>query len=107
MKHSKLGIASFSISITSILCLGFMFIAIIATVIIQDNNNLSFDLVEITIGVSIFIIFLLDLIALILGVVSLFLPQTGKIFAIIGICLSPFPALAILFMMIVGTFYSA
>ncbi|AZK48165.1 hypothetical protein [Paenibacillus lentus] len=108
-KHSGLGIASFVMSIIALLGYFIAFFLIIAAVgqAIQDpayiEETITNDPAAIMGTLAIFGAAIINLIALILGIVGLIIKNRKKVFAIIGTVLSSLSVLLIVFLFIVGT----
>ncbi|GAA0133590.1 hypothetical protein YSY43_04300 [Paenibacillus sp. YSY-4.3] len=109
LKHSGLGIASFIMSIIALLGYFLSFFLIIAAIGQALDNPayieeaLTDSSAAILIIVTIFGAGIINLIALILGIVGLVLKNRKKVFAIIGTVLSSLSVLLIIFLYIVGT----
>lgn len=118
--HSKLGVASFIIGIsTLIINIIVGVIAVIMMVTAVENSDISFNLLDeqsIEAGLAAILGGLLVLVliwgllilanctGLVLGIVGCCVKQRRKVFAIIGVVLNAFPAAFILFFFIIGIF---
>ncbi|CAJ1315975.1 hypothetical protein [Paenibacillus nuruki] len=118
--HSKLGVASFIIGISTLIVNIIVgVIAVIMMVAAVENSDISFNLLDeqsIEAGLAAILGGLLVLVliwgllilanctGLVLGIVGCCIKQRRKVFAIIGIVLNAFPAAFILFFFIIGIF---
>lgn len=118
MKHSGLGIASFVLSMVSIVSFIVLTIVIVAlftqaidftAVVDADGNRLMTDeelieKIQPYIGYLILypLLLVLVLIGLILGIVALAKPGYKKVFAVLGTILNGLPLLLVVLMMIIG-----
>lgn len=108
-KHSGLGITSFVMSIIGLLGYFVAFFLIIAAIgqAVQDPAYVEEALMEdpaAILGIlAIFGAAIINLIALILGIVGLVIKNRKKVFAIIGTVLSSLSVLLIIFLYIIGT----
>ncbi|WP_055108906.1 hypothetical protein [Paenibacillus ihumii] len=109
LKHSGLGIASFVMSIIAVIGYFAAFFMIIAAIgqAVQNPAYIEQSLMEdpaAILGIlALFGAAIINLIALILGIIGLVIKNRKKVFAIIGTILSALSLLMIVFFYIIGT----
>jgi ABC-type transport system involved in multi-copper enzyme maturation permease subunit len=99
LKHSKLGVASFVISLVSAIAL-FIVILIAGYLSATGKNEDSVEVVFVGLGIIFFSG--ISFIAFILGIAALFQENVQKLFAAIGILFSSLTLLGVIFLMIIG-----
>jgi hypothetical protein len=103
LKHSGLGIVSFILSVIAVFALVFVLIKAVAIASthpegINENSEEVIQLGLLIIGMS-----FIELLALVLGIVALFLPDRKKVFAILGTVISAVVLLFVIGLIILGS----
>lgn len=101
-KHSGLGLASFILSIFSLVAL---FAALIVFGVIEAQNPGGLDEespVFIALGLAIILFFVLSIVAFGLSIAGLFQKERKKVFAVVGLILSALTVLVIVLLMAIG-----
>ncbi|WP_139084944.1 hypothetical protein [Bacillus sp. FJAT-27264] len=107
MKHSGPGIASFVISMVTVLgyVIAFVIVGARASSVFDQSGNLlaSASEIIITIGISVLILSALNVIGVVVGIVGLALRNRRKVFGIIGTITNG--VIVLLFMMLISTVF--
>ncbi|OBZ11971.1 hypothetical protein A8L34_16795 [Bacillus sp. FJAT-27264] len=107
LKHSGPGIASFVISMVTVLgyVIAFVIVGARASSVFDQSGNLlaSASEIIITIGISVLILSALNVIGVVVGIVGLALRNRRKVFGIIGTITNG--VIVLLFMMLISTVF--
>ncbi len=102
MRHSGFGIASFVLSLVA----GFsMFVVVVIAGYVETTSPGGMDeesTVAMLVGLSIIGLFMLQLLALVLGFVGVFQSNRQKVFPILGIVFAGLSILGVGFLMVIG-----
>lgn len=99
-KLSRLAITSFFLSLAGGLCaFGFVAFVVVHAMFHGRSTDRTFNAL---IGLGILFGGFIAMVSILVGIIALFLPQRGKVFAVMGICFSALIVLGIITLMIIG-----